>query len=195
MHTIPHKRGLVESNLGRIGGLAGRIRFNPELSETYPNLVMVPEPATFLAWCAYTKDSKLRFSSWKDLADQDLTIAYPRGNLLSEKKLHSHVKTENIHTLTDTFQGLKMLKHGRIDVLIAHPFTVDSFLTGKEFMGSNIASVGILEKVSVFPYLHKKHRALIPKLAAILKTMKEDGSYKHLAKESKNVKKPSDSSQ
>jgi hypothetical protein len=39
------------------------------------------------------------------------------------------------------------------------------------------------EQIMLYPYLHKKHVALAPSLAAVLKQMKADGSFERYREE------------
>jgi hypothetical protein len=61
--------------------------------------------------------------------------------------------------------------------MVAVQAPVEGVLSEAEFMDSGIVLAGIVEVVSAFPYLHKKHRELAPQQAIILKVMKKDGTY------------------
>jgi hypothetical protein len=47
----------------------------------------------------------------------------------------------------------------------------------EEFKDHRFYNAGPVDSISMFPYLHKKHRALVPKLAETLRRMKADGTY------------------
>ena len=79
-----------------------------------------------------------------------------------------------------------MLRHGRIDVLIALKSSIQDVLSEPEFRDSGIIQAGIMEVVPVFPYLHKIHRSLVPQLASSLKAMKEEGTLKRFAEAAKH---------
>jgi hypothetical protein len=191
LHFFPSERALRESNSGRMDGEAGRIRFDAALVATYPNLIQVTEQLVSVPISAYTADTSIRLSSWKNLSNRNFGIGYPRGLKIAEKRLFAHVDAEYLFEITDSRQGLRMLRRGRIDVLIAVQATVDNVLTEAEFLDSGIALACILEVVPAFPYLHKKHHALAPQLAAVLKAMKKDGTYDRLVEEAKLALKPS----
>ena len=72
-----------------------------------------------------------------------------------------------------------MLVAGRFDIYINVLSYINGFVAGHpEFKA--IQPAGILEDVSMYPYLHKKHRELVPQLAAVLQAMKGDGTYQRL---------------
>ena len=77
-------------------------------------------------------------------------------------------------------------------MVIEIQLTADEALRESEFVDAGIVSAGILEDVPMFPYLHKKHLALVSQAAAILKAMKQDGTYDRLDKEAKATTRSQD---
>lgn len=185
LHALYPERRLVESNSGRMDGEAGRIRFDSDLAAKYPNLLRVTEPLITVTFAAFATDADIRLNSWKDFGSRNLVVGYPRGIKLVEKRLSSHVDEQNIYKVVQLRQGLRMLRRGRINVLIDVKVSVEHLLGEAEFIDSGIVLAASLEVLPVFPYLHKKHRSLVPKLAAVLKSMKQDGTYDRLVEEVK----------
>ena len=178
LYALPSERGLLESNSGRMDGDAGRIRFDSALAAAYPNLIRVTEEIASVPIGAYTANDAIHLNSWKDLTSRNLVIGYPRGLKITEKRLFDHVDEKYLSDVADIRQGLEMIRRGRIDVMVA---------VEAEFKDSGIVLAGIVEVISAFPYLHKKHRELAPKLAIILKTMKKDGIYDRLVRQAKST--------
>lgn len=185
LHSFPSERALAESNAGRMDGEAGRIQFDATLAAMYPNLVEVNEPTFLVSVGAYTADASIRLNGWTDLANRHLVIGYPRGLKVTERRLVGHVDAAYLQGVNHVRQGLMMLRLGRIDVLVGLQTSVESVLDEAVFVDSGIVLAGIIEVVPVFPYLHKKHRALAPRLAAVLSAMKKDGTLNRLAEEAK----------
>ena len=192
LYVFPSERGLLESNSGRMDGDAGRIRFDFALAAAYPNLVWVTEEVASVSIGAYTADDAIHLSSWKDFTSRNLVIGYLRGLKIAEKRLFDHVDAKYLFDVADIRQGLRMIRRGRIDVMVAVQASVESVLSEAEFKDSGIVLAGILEVVSVFPYLHKKHLELAPQLAIILKAMKKDGTYNRLVGQAKSTASISD---
>ena len=190
LYAFPPERALLESNSGRMDGEAGRIRFDTVLSDQYPNLIRVTEPVAVLHFCAYTADAAIHLNGWQGLEGRKLVIGYARGTKIAEKKLFDHVDSKYLFEVTDNRQGLRMLRLGRIDVMAATQASVESILAEPEFKDSGISLAGILEVVPAFPYLHKKHSALAPRMAAALKAMKKDGTFDRLLEEAKSEAAP-----
>ena len=187
LYVFPSGRGLLESNSGRMDGDAGRIRFDSALAAAYPNLVRVTEEVASVPIGAYTADDAIHLNSWKDLTSRNLVIGYSRGLKIAEKRLFDHVDAKYLFDVADIRQSLRMIRRGRIDVMVAVQTSVEGVLSEAEFMNSGIVSAGILEVVSVFPYLHKKHRVLAPQLAIIPKAMKKDDTYNRLVGQAKST--------
>ena len=187
LYALPSERGLLESNSGRMDGDAGRIRFDSALAAAYPNLVRVTEEIASVPIGAYTADEAIHLNSWKDLTSRNLVIGYSRGLKIAEKRLFGHVDAKYLSDVADIRQGLRMIRRGRIDVMVAAQASVEGVLSEEEFKDSGIVLAGIVEVVSAFPYLHKKHRELAPQLAIILKAMKKDGTYDRLAGQAKST--------
>lgn len=185
LHAFPSERALAESNAGRMDGEAGRIQFDSTLAAKYPNLIEVDEPTFFVTVGAYAPDASIRLNGWRDLADKHLVIGYPRGLKVIERRLVGHVDAKYLHGLNNIRQGLMMLRHNRIDVLVGLQTSVESVLDEAEFVNSGIALAGIIEVAPVFPYLHKKHHALAPQLASVLRAMKKDGTLDRLVEGAK----------
>jgi len=191
LHLFPSERSLLESNSGRMDGEAGRILFDSALAANYPNLIRVSESAASIAIGAYTADTAIRFNSEKDLVGRNLIIGYRRGIKLSEKVLFGQVDADHLFEVTDIRQGFRMLKRGRINVMIGIQTSVEGVLAEAEFMDSGIALASILKVFPVYPYLHEKHHSLVPQLASILRSIKKDGTYDRLVREAKSTTKPS----
>ncbi len=182
--VLPPERALVEANVGRLDGNAGRIEFDATLKERYPNLIRVNEPLTKVTFGAYSKNGTLKVDGWNSLKDKDILIGFDRGVKMCEIRLPLYVKARNLFPFTDYRLGFKMLDRGRIDLVIQIKTTGDALLKQKKFEGTKIKYIGDLETVPVYPYLNKKHTALVPKLAEALRAIKKDGTYDRLMDQS-----------
>ena len=90
-----------------------------------------------------------------------------------------YVKKENIIALSGFEQILKMLQARRIDIYIAAAIMEESAQM-KSDKYKDIVSVGIVDEIVIFPWLNKKHKALVPRLANALKAMKADGMFQKI---------------
>ncbi|MDA8139095.1 MAG: transporter substrate-binding domain-containing protein [Desulfobacteraceae bacterium] len=187
LYALPLERALLEVDAGRMDGEVARIEFDNALAAQYPNMIQVPEPVSQIPWAAFSTDRRLHFSGWEALGRGKLRVGCPRGYKLAETALQGHVTPQLLFAMTDIDQGLTMLQHGRIDVLVAVAPIVESILKQSRFKDAGIFQAGILEKTPTYPYLNQKHRDLVAPLAAALKAMKADGTWARLEAQAKSA--------
>lgn len=180
LYSVPIERALLEADAGRMDGDVARIELDEAQAAQYPHLVRVPEPVYQMKLAAYAVDPTLHVNSWADLGRRLLVVGHPRGYKATESRLHDFIDREHTIEFGSIEMGLEMLKRRRIDVLIAAQTAVESVLATEGFKKGPIALAGILETLPLYPYLHQKHRALVPGLAAAFKAMKADGTYRQL---------------
>ncbi len=114
-------------------------------------------------------------NGWNSLKGTEYRVEYQRGTVTCEDNLPKVIRKENLSIITEQIQSLKKLISGRIDLFVDEESGVLTLLQSPEFKGSKIRSVGIMESIVIYPYLHKKHASLAPKMAEIIKTMKTEG--------------------
>ncbi len=163
VHRMPIPRSLEESNMGRFEGELARVG---GIESRYKNLVRVDVPIFDLEVVAVTKDKSRRIREWSDLGG--LTVAYPRGAIIMEQNLPENVG--HLAPFLSLEKGMALLLAGRADVLLS---------SRKNLAGDDLEGLYVqeppLEHVHVYHYLHKKNRALVPKLEAVLRKMREQG--------------------
>ncbi len=182
-NIYPSKRGLIESNSGRVDGEAFRVKFGERIQKQFPNLIRVSEPISEVTYAAYAKTPAFFLKGWESLNGKDLLVGYIRGANIAEMNLPTYLGEQNRIGITDLRQGINMLASGRIDLLLSFDQPMESALRHEEFRGLDINRAGNIDRLSVYPYLHKKHAALVPKLAVVLRAMKEDGTFDRLRKQ------------
>lgn len=142
-----------------------------------PNLVRVEEPILELVLALHTGHPTLRLQRLEDLSSTALQVEYRRGILLCENALKPLVPAHRLSDVATIEQGVKKLLTQRTDVYC--DFTVN-LLTARhtpELAGAagvrTLIQVG--KPVLTYPYLHRKHADLAPRMAAVLKQMKAEG--------------------
>lgn len=182
----PTMRASAMSDAGEVDGEIERVF---TYSERHPNLIRVDESHFSTTIVAYAVKPGIELTGWDSLKNTDYTVDYRRGVTVVERGLTTVVKPENLSTITTTEQGLKKLIVGRIDLYV----DVENLVTDKlrtinpaEFDTSAIYKAGIMEETTLHMFLHKKNAALVPKVADVLKAMKQEGlvdRYKEIALE------------
>ena len=185
-NIFPPQRGLIEADSGRVDGAATRVEFDKSLQKQFPNLIRVKEPVYKASYAAYSKNHSIHFQGWESLRGKDYIIGYVRGMKVFEKSLPEYVDKNKTLEITDIRLAIRMLASGRMDILLENEMSMKSSLRNEEFRGLDIRCIGSLDHFFLYPYLHKKHAELVPKLAAVLKDMKEDGSYEKIIELAEN---------
>jgi len=173
----PLKRCSYMSNLGQVDGEPQRI-YN--YLEKYPHLVRVEEPIIRTQVAIYSLNGLKHYDSWDSLSGLTERIGYVRGAKDTQLQLDLRVNENLLSSVTTVYQGLMKLKLRRTDLFIDLKSRVDLWLSTKEFKGVGIKQVGILDEHDSYPFIHKKHTSLAPKLADVLFQLKSEGVYDRL---------------
>jgi polar amino acid transport system substrate-binding protein len=168
--VLPVERALANANAGvEDGDLYRATGFEAE----YPNLLQVPEPLVEQDFVAFTRRPDVALRDWSDLARYE--VAYITGQTIIERHLPA---APNVLSVRDSQLLMGLLAKGRVDLVVHNRWVglVDARRLG--------LAVRVLEpplqRVPMFIYLHRRHQALVPQLAAALAQMRRDGSWQRL---------------
>ena len=185
---VPGKRASEMAENGLADGEMGR-------PETYgspqSNLIRVEEDCGGQQVMAYTMDPDLKLNGWDSLRGTSLHVEYQRGMSTSMRNLVEIVRPELLSEVSTTEQGLKRLVLKRTDVYIDANMGTTQVLQSADFQvfeqvygkGARVQIAGTMGEISLYPWLHRKHADLVPRLAKVLREMKADGSFERYAKE------------
>lgn len=169
---LPSERSLHSANLGEVDGEGLRVA---GLSAQYPNLVQVPERFLGVSFVAFGKDASIRLDQgWDSL--QPYSVAFILGWKMFEANA---TPARLIHKVDQPEQMFRMLDSGRVQLAL---YTrADGVALVRELGLRDIAPLSpALKDVDMYLYLHRRHEALVPRLAQALREMKADGSYQRL---------------
>lgn len=168
------KRRGIQAESGGIDGEANRAY---GYGATHPALVRVEESVVDLNLGLYTASPTLRLERIEDLSSGDMLVEYRRGIALCENALKPLVAVDRLSDVTTEEQGIKKLVARRTDVYCDFSLAVLLALHTPDLKGvttvRKVLDVG--KSIPTYPYLHKKHADLAPRLAATLKQMKAEG--------------------
>ena len=170
---LPAERALINADLGIGDGDLTRVA---GLETQYPNLVRVPEKLIDWTFAAFGKDVT-QPARWDAIRTRP--VGHIKGWKIYEQQLAG---AANIVTAEDAGQLFRLLSLGRIDVALYERWLGVALLRKQ-----GIKDVRPLEPAlatrEMFIYLHKRHAALVPKLAAALSEIKAEGLYQRLYNE------------
>lgn len=173
VQTFPMQRRSELADAGLIDGETSRIY---SYAEAHPNLIRVEEFFANLRFALYTATPDLRIQRLGDLSAGNLLVDYRRGILMCEKALKPLLPDDRLSTVTDGLQGIRKLIAGRSDVYCDLELSARTALNDPSLKGAAaVRKLFDLGNIPTYPYLHKKHAALAPRMAAVIKQMNAEG--------------------
>jgi len=167
--SFPLEESLQKSNSGQSDGEISRIK---TITQRYPNLRIVPVPLVHVEAAAFSKDTSIKITRWRDLKDYNFTIV--KGAKFIEKATKGMDK-EIALTFKEAFDRLK--KQQTELVVIPKNAAISLSLQAQY---KDIKKVScVLEKLQLFHFVHKKNTHLIPLITPILKQMKSSGEIEY----------------
>ncbi len=168
IRVLPAERSLIASNRGIIDGEVQRIE---GMTKIYPNLIRVPESIVDWKFVVFSKQEINTKKGWDSL--KPYVTSYITGWKIFEINVPKDVAISKVRNSDGLF---KLLNNDRTDLVLYE------LLQGLKHIKENSykeikAFFPPMASKKMYPYLHKKHVLLVPKLTKALKDMKEDGTY------------------
>jgi polar amino acid transport system substrate-binding protein len=171
----PNERANVMAETGVVDGEIQRAASYQKISK---NLLRVEEPSFSGHVAAYAVTPGVVLDGWESLKNTNYRVEYRRGSKLPQTALPKVVRPEKLSTISTVEQGLKKLIAGRTDIFIEQELVVDEALREFDKAGfdySSLYQAGIVYTGNSYLYMHKRHAALVPKIAEVLRNMKQQG--------------------
>ncbi len=166
---LPSERALLNANDGIDDGNFARVS---GLTALYPNLIQVPEPITRFEFVAVSKKLNFRTGGWHSLRPYNVGII--TGWKILEKNITG---TKSLTKVKNRHQLFNMMIADRVDLIVYDRY--QALVLFDELQTTE--NVKILEPPlairDMYPYLHKKHKKLVPRLADAIRRMKSEGTY------------------
>ncbi len=175
MTYFPMKRASTEADSGMVDGEVERIY---DYAAAHPNLVRVEEFLSLDNINAYVAASSniQGLNGWDSLTNTSYWVEYTRGSKIDRDNLTRVVDKERLSSITTALQGLKKLAANRIDVFVcSEPTAIPNLQDPKHGLQGRIRKAGLMESVSLYMYVHKRHEALAPRISKIIKALKAEG--------------------
>jgi polar amino acid transport system substrate-binding protein len=166
---LPAERALLDANSGIADGVVARVQ---GIEALYPNLLRVPS-ATIASrdFVAFSREGVGPIRNWDDLVP--FNVVYVRGWKIVEQNVP---QAKSVLAVDGTRRAFRLLSRGRADVVINARLD-GSLVARQERIGNLMIHEPPLTSLSLYPYLHVDHYAIVPDLAAALDAMKADGSF------------------
>lgn len=176
---VPPTRATALSSAGLVDGELGRTF---EFDQLYPMLVRVEEPNAEVLFSAFSLKPLPPLDGWAALRATSLTIGHRQGIQEVERELADPAYRGRTTSVSNIASAFRMLQRGRVDIYIEVENAVEEFLIRGEAQREDLADlrpirIGVMLRTTGHAYLHERHRALAPELAAVLRAMKAEGKH------------------
>lgn len=180
-------------HMAESGEVDGEIHRAAEYQLQTRHLLLVPESHFTLSYEAYTTTPGIQLQGWNSLLGTSYRVEYRRGAKQPELALPRVVRPEKLSDISTVEQGIGKLLKGRSDLYIEQSMVAREAI-GNVKTGNRIYSAGAMDTFESFCYLHEKHRTLVPRLAVVIRQMKQEGTiarYHQQALQELAAKQPS----
>jgi len=180
--TLPSARLAVELTAERLDGEVARpLAF----AEGQPGLVRGEEPIMAIGFAMWSLQPRPSLQRLDQLADSGLSVNFTRGVVECERLLHPLLPAQRVVDVTTTVHALTLLQLGRNDLHCGIDMAVLSDAGSAELAGlpPPIKLFAVGEPIALYPYLQRKHAALVPQMDATLKRMKAEGTLEQIRRE------------
>jgi polar amino acid transport system substrate-binding protein len=171
VYAAASERSLINANEGIDDGQALRVA---GLEKLYPNLIQVPEPVIDNDFVAMSIAHDFPTSSWNAL--QPYSVTYIIGWKIFENQVPPSVARTPVREAEQLFT---LLERGRVDVAL-----YERWQGLAQARAQGLRAVRVMEpplvRTKMYMYLHKKHAALVPRVALALAELKRNGAYQRI---------------
>ena len=165
--TYPGRRAVDMANRGQVDGELARLDV---IKTLYPDLRQVPVPVHQLSLMAFTRDTRFQVEGWQSL--QPYTVITLSGYKYTELKLD---QWRVPHTLASRFDlVLSAVASGKVEVGLLNRYDGLQVMQRLALKELTLLPQPV-EQFPTYHYLHKKHRALVPRVAAQLAKLHQEG--------------------
>jgi len=164
---------LKKANEGIFGGDMMRV---PNAEKNYPNLIPVKEKLYDFDFVAFSIKIKEPIKSWAEL--KSYRVAVPKGWVETDNNV-SEENTKSLKRISSPFKLFDALMKDEADLIIFERLMGYEMIRELGLKDIHVVEPPLSSK-EMYLYLHKKHKALVPKLAEAFKAMKADGTFKKI---------------
>jgi ABC-type amino acid transport substrate-binding protein len=169
---VPGKRALALSSTGELDGEIQRIG---TLSREYPTLVQVAPAINYIEPAVFTTKLHFDVTGWDSIRDYSIGIVRGVGS--------SEAGTLGMSRITETTSlenMIQMLDADRFDLIVTDLFSGLVAVRKLHLQGRIYPLSPPLERISIYHYLHERHRDLVPKVGKVIEDMTASGELARL---------------
>lgn len=169
---VPGKRALALSSAGELDGEIQRIG---TLSRDYPTLIQIAPAINYIEPAVFTTKLHFQVAGWNSIRDYSIGIV--RGVGSSEAGTRGMTRVTATTSLENMIQ---MLDADRFDVMVTDLFSGLVAVRKLNLQARVYPLSPPLERISIYHYLHERHRDLVPKVGKVVEQMEASGELAQL---------------
>lgn len=171
---MPAARALHDLDNGVTDADLVRIK---KIGAVFQNIRVVPEKIIDFDFVAISKNLEFKPDGWDSLKPYEVGIV--SGWRILEVNVKSNISVTRVE---DTRQLIKILNNDRVDLVVSERWQARQAIKSLDINSLTIHEPPIKSN-ELFIVVHKRHEKLIPKLTSIIKSMKQDGSFERIYKQ------------
>jgi ABC-type amino acid transport substrate-binding protein len=164
---VPGKRALALSSAGEVDGEIQRIG---TLSRDYPTLLQVTPAINYIEPAVFTTRLHFDVDGWNSIRNYSIGIV--RGVGSSESGTRG---MDRVTATTSLESMIKMLDADRFDVMVTDLFSGLAAVRKLNLETRIYPLSPPLERISIYHYLHERHRDLVPRVGQVIAQMEASG--------------------
>ncbi|MDN4988461.1 transporter substrate-binding domain-containing protein [Bradyrhizobium sp. WYCCWR 13022] len=164
---VPGKRALALSSSGELDGEIQRIG---TLSRDYPTLLQVTPAINYIEPAVFTTKLHFDVDGWNSIRNYSIGIV--RGVGSSEAGTRG---MDRVTATTGIENMIRMLDADRFDVMVTDLFSGLVAVRKLNLQARIYPLSPPLERISIYHYLHERHRDLVPKVGQVIAQMQASG--------------------
>ena len=169
---VEAKRALALSSAGDVDGEIQRVA---AVAQQYPTLLQLHPAINYIEPTVFTAGLEFAVNGWSSIKEYQVGIV--RGVGSSEAGTNG---MSNVYRATSLEELVRMLDRERFDLLVTDLFSGKVEIKRQKLDSRILPLLPPLERIYIYHYLHERHRALVPRVEAVLREMKESGELEQL---------------
>lgn len=169
---VPGKRALALSSAGEVDGEIQRIG---TLSRDYPTLIQVAPAINYIEPAVFSTKLHFDVAGWNSIRNYSIGIV--RGVGSSEAGTRG---MDRVTATTSLENMIQMLDADRFDVMVTDLFSGQVAVRKLNLQARVYPLSPPLERISIYHYLHERHRDLVPKVGKVIEQMEASGELAQL---------------
>jgi len=169
---VPAARALALSSSGQLDGEVHRIA---AVEHDYPSLIRISPAINYIEPSVFTTTLHFEVSGWPSIKDYNIGIV--RGVGSSEA---GTAGMKSVQAVTSLENLLLMLDAGHVELAVTDLLSGRVRVKQMRLDSRIYALSPPLQRVFIYHYLHQQHRALVPRIEAVLRDMEADGELVRL---------------